>query len=287
MNEQQTERLLALLGAIADSLGRLAGERDGESAPDWEFPIESYAGFDWVSHGAQVIATDSDGPTVVQWGGKNFKRRSPDNAFDPAIWFSHCIGKTEDGRNEYVRLVTFRKFKEDDVQPLGRKAERYVAQPPPAATLPSTGSVRACTAPNPQNTPDAMAQMFDGLPSASAELPPYTPPAPQIGPKVSQGAVPDTATRGHGDTGAKPANGSARRSATLGVGKVGGEFRNWAQGFAARNPQYWIGRTEDVDMYHILMSVGSFGIERIENENLAEVIALLEDHVRAPAPVPA
>lgn len=287
MNEQQTERLLALLGAIADSLGRLAGERDGESAPDWVFPIENYAGFDWVAHGAQVIATDGDGPTVVQWGGKNFKRRSPDNAFDPAIWFSHCIGKTEDGRNEYVRLVTFRKFKEDDVQPLGRKAERYVSPPPPAATLPSTGLVRAYTAPNPPNTPDAMAQMFDGLPSASAGLPPYTPPAPQIGPQVSRGATPDPGTRGPGDAGTSPGNGINRRQATLGVGKVGGEFRNWARDFAARNPRYRIGKTEDVDMYHILMSVGSFGIERIESENLAEVIALLEDHVRAPVQAPA
>lgn len=276
MNEQQTERLLALVGSIADSLSRLAGERDGESAPDWEFPIESYAGFDWVAHGAQVIARDGDGPTVVQWGGKNFKRRSPDNAFDPAIWFSHCIGKTEDGRNEYVRLVTFRKFKDDDVQPLGRKAERYVSQLP-AATMPYTASVQSCTAPNPPNTPAAMAQMFDGLPSASAGLPPYTPPPPQIGPKVSRGATPDPA----------PANGRKTRSATLGVGKVGGEFRNWAQDFAARNPHYRIGRTADVDMYHLLQSVGSFGIERIESENLTEVIALLEDHVRAPAPVPA
>lgn len=286
MNEQQTERLLALLGSIADSLGRLAGERDGESAPDWEFPIENYANFDWVAHGAQVIAHDGDGPTVVQWGGKNFKRRAPDNAFDPAIWFSHCIGKTDDGRNEYVRLVTFRKFKEDDVQPLGRKAERYVQgtgdrlqesgppMGPPAATLPYTASVQPCTAPNPANVIMDMDQMFDVLPSASVGLPTYTPPTPQSGPKVSGGAMPDTG---------KAANGVNRRSATLGVGKVGGEFRNWACEFAARNPQYRIGKTEDVDMYHILMSVGSFGIARIESENLAEVIALLEDHVRAPA----
>lgn len=286
MNEQQTERLLSLLGSIADSLSRLAGERDGEGAPDWEFPIESYASFDWVAHGAQVIASDGDGPTVVQWGGKNFKRRSPDNAFDPAIWFSHCIGKTEDGRNEYVRLVTFRKFKDDDVQPLGRKAERYVSAAPPAATMPQTASVRACTAPALSDTPAAMVQMFDSLPSASAGLPPYTPPAPQIGPQVSKGATPDAGTRGRGDAETR-GEGVNQRQAALGVGKVGGEFRIWAREFAERNPQYRIGKTEDVDMYHILRSVGSFGIERIESENLAEVIALLEDHVRAPAPVPA
>ena len=71
----------------------------------------------------------------------------------------------------------------------------------------------------------------------------------QIGPKVSKGAAPDPA----------PANGRKRqRQAALGAARWAASSATGRSGFAARNPQYRIGKTEDVDMYHLLLSVGSF-----------------------------
>lgn len=309
MNDQHIERLLGLLGSIAGSLSAMAGAQDGDAAPDLTFPIDTYQSFDWAGIGAQVIAKDSDGPSVVMWNGKNFKRRAPDNAFDPAIWFSHCIGKTEDGRNEYIRLVTFKQFKDDDIQPLGRRAERALQSPPRAATVTSV-----TTAQPPAETPALASQPatrhaedvedagWNAMPSAGAALPPAPPKTTRpIGPQVSAGAAPHTnpdicptcdkpwryenpacpAHRAPAITPAPPERATAvrpaARQATIG-GTVNADFRNWAKDFAYRHPQYQIRATGDVDMYHILMTIGAFGIALIDDANLAAVKTKLEEH---------
>lgn len=78
-----------------------------------------------------------------------------------------------------------------------------------------------------------------------------------------------------------PAGGNgkpAARQAALTAGKTAGLFKNWARDFAQRYPRYKLRGSEDADLYHLLMTVGSFGIADITAENLADVQARLEAH---------
>src|SRR5512146_1388241 len=85
-----------LLGAIAANLATLtAGDADPNRAPNLQADLAGLREYDWEAIGADVLASDEFGPTVVNWRGQNFKRRAPDNAFDPAVWYSRCIGKVD------------------------------------------------------------------------------------------------------------------------------------------------------------------------------------------------
>jgi DdrB-like protein len=66
-------------------------------APNYQRPLSDYPGFNWPSIGATVLKEDHDGATAVEWNGQVFTRRSPNNKFDAAIWFSRCTGKDADG----------------------------------------------------------------------------------------------------------------------------------------------------------------------------------------------
>jgi hypothetical protein len=66
-------------------------------APNYRRPLSDYRDFDWASIGAIVLKEDGDGATEVEWNGQAFTRRSPENKFDAAIWFSRCVGKDADG----------------------------------------------------------------------------------------------------------------------------------------------------------------------------------------------
>ncbi|MGF1490600.1 MAG: single-stranded DNA-binding protein [Prochloraceae cyanobacterium] len=81
--------------------------------PDYQKNLADYQNFDWSSIGAKVIVKDSDGVSSVEWGGKIYKRRSPDNKFTPAIWFSRHDGE------QYQKLITFKKI--DPAEPISRK----------------------------------------------------------------------------------------------------------------------------------------------------------------------
>lgn len=334
-----------------------AGEQDPNDAPDIEMPLETFAGFDWSSISAEVVARDEFGPSILSFGGKAFKRRSPDNAYDPAVWFSRCVGKDEAGKNQYVRLITFRPMS-DKVEPMGRKVERAVAQataahPQPApqsSNAPAKDVPAARPAVPPQPDPAAVAAThvesdaaFEALPPAPRVSPPPKP-APHIGPKVSGGAladeepelptwcewcqeapalpgVPCDACRRLGATAenrpgpfsgatqpAQPAlqpatppaatatrsdqatdncrlcgldhghdESAVKRQATLSLpGAAGARWRDWARDFAHRFPHYRLGRGEDVDMYHILLTVAHLRRPTITIDNLDEVIARLE-----------
>ena len=49
-----------------------------------------------------------------------------DNAYGAVIFFSRCIGKAEDGSNQYERLITFEPLSELKVEPISRKAEQVI-----------------------------------------------------------------------------------------------------------------------------------------------------------------
>jgi hypothetical protein len=59
--------------------------------------LSEYPTFDWPSIGATVLNRDDDGVTAVEWNGQVFTRRSPNNKFDAAVWFSRHLGQDSDG----------------------------------------------------------------------------------------------------------------------------------------------------------------------------------------------
>ena len=81
--------------------------------PEIERSLSEYKNFDWKAIGARVIEIDTDGVALVEWRGKIYKRRSPDNKFSPAIWYSRKEG------DSYKKLITFKDF--GSIEPLGRK----------------------------------------------------------------------------------------------------------------------------------------------------------------------
>lgn len=127
------------LARIADALESIA-HAGRPPAPNYTRPIEAFSGFDWASINARVIKADPDGPTHVEWGGETWTRRSPVNKFGPSIWYSRAQGKDDDGNVIYLRLITFKEFKDSD--PLAPGVEklltRSAAEPARAAQTPAT-----------------------------------------------------------------------------------------------------------------------------------------------------
>lgn len=123
--EIQHRQMLAL-ERLADTLTRLAPQNT--QAPNYQHPLESFASFDWGSIGATVTRSDRCGAAVVSWQGSLFVRRSPSNKFDPAIWFSRCTGKDDNGSNQYERLVTFKPVSRIEVEPVPDKVRSFVGQ---------------------------------------------------------------------------------------------------------------------------------------------------------------
>jgi hypothetical protein len=95
-----------------------------KTAPNYQRSLQSFKNFDWASIDAEVEQSDAQGATVVSWAGQLYTRRSPVNKFDPAIWFSRCVGKGEDGANQYERLITFKSVGE--VEPISPKVNRLM-----------------------------------------------------------------------------------------------------------------------------------------------------------------
>jgi hypothetical protein len=93
-------------------------------APNYQRPLSEYANFDWSSIGAAVLTRDKDGVTAVEWNGQVFKRRSPSNKYDAAIFFSRCLGKDAAGNNQYARLIKFTPAAE--AEPISDKAKKAI-----------------------------------------------------------------------------------------------------------------------------------------------------------------
>ena len=137
------------LARVADALEIIARNTAPE-APNYQRPIGEYASFDWDSIGAEITDRDDDGPTVVSWGDFTWLRRSPQNKFAEAIWFSRPIGKNADGQVRYARLITFKTASE--AEPIPAKVARAVeagaeaphnAPPAPAPSQPAPAPQRA------------------------------------------------------------------------------------------------------------------------------------------------
>jgi len=139
------------------------------------------------------------------------------------------------------------------------------AQPPKPQPAPTQAPTQAPTGPS------AAEQDFASWPSAAdgLKIPPIEPKGghqPQIG-RSAKPADPAPV---------QPAN---RRPANIGPGAVGARFREWAKTFAARYPHYRIGKSEDPDLYHILISTASLtGVDTVTEENMLQVIETLEQH---------
>lgn len=93
-----------------------------QKAPNYQLDLSKYGEFDWAGIGATIEHRDRDGVAVVTWRGHQYLRRSAQNKFKPAIWFSRAIGKDENGENQYERLITFKQLAE--VEPLPEKVRR-------------------------------------------------------------------------------------------------------------------------------------------------------------------
>jgi multisubunit Na+/H+ antiporter MnhB subunit len=68
--------------------------------------------------------------TLVEYRGKTYKRRSPENKFGAAIWFSRSVGKDEEGQNQYEKFITFKEMA--PAEPLSRAAEAKTRAGKPA-----------------------------------------------------------------------------------------------------------------------------------------------------------
>src|SRR5215510_8389216 len=87
--------IAASLRSIESHLRQMAVSSN--PAPNYQRPLSEYPTFDWPSIGATVLNQDDDGATSVEWSGQVFTRRSPNNKFDAAVWFSRHLGQDSDG----------------------------------------------------------------------------------------------------------------------------------------------------------------------------------------------
>ncbi len=131
MNEKQIETVIGLLSRIAIALESQVRAL-GPIEPNLVRPLSEYAAFDWSSIGARVVQSDpSDpsGPTHVEHDGALYTRRSPQNKYGAAIWFSRSVGRDEEGGTQYIRLITFKPLGDADPLPASVKREMAYTLP--------------------------------------------------------------------------------------------------------------------------------------------------------------
>lgn len=119
IQERQTIALEKIANLLQQQLPR-------QPAPNYQAVLEKFQQFDWSSIGAIVELKDNYGTAKVYWNGQLYQRRSPENAYGAVIYFSRCVGKSDDGTNQYERLITFKPAKEISVNPISRKAEELI-----------------------------------------------------------------------------------------------------------------------------------------------------------------
>jgi hypothetical protein len=113
-------------------------------APNFHKPLAEYWTFDWSLIGAIPRSSDQEGVTSVEWNGRLFTRRSPQNKFQESVWFSRAIGRDELGNNKYEKLITFKNAGE--AEELGSKVKK--AAPPVAEPSAASQSAPAKTVVN-------------------------------------------------------------------------------------------------------------------------------------------
>jgi hypothetical protein len=124
VNEQNEilRMIAASLQGVESHLRQMAVSSN--PAPNYQRPLSEYPIFDWPSIGATVLNRDEDGVTAVEWNGQVFTRRSPNNKFDAAVWFSRHLGQDADGNKRYARLIVFRAL--SDAEPIAAKAKKAI-----------------------------------------------------------------------------------------------------------------------------------------------------------------
>jgi hypothetical protein len=120
--EQRTAIALEKIAQILEQ------SRPRSAPPNYQALLETWHDYDWSKISAEIELTDNFGVASVIWQGERYKRRSPSNAYDTAIFFSRCVGKDHDGKNQYERLITFKPFTALNVEPISRKAENIINQ---------------------------------------------------------------------------------------------------------------------------------------------------------------
>lgn len=149
------ERLLNLLALIAKNSQRIADSLDllalaaAPKAPNYQRPLAEFRDFDWESINAEVLVTDKHGVAQIKWNGYIFTRRNPSNNFGEAIFFTRPDGKDAEGRNRYVRLITFKDPAKARSIPEETK-EKLESAPAPASSngkpTPASQDIKAMTA---------------------------------------------------------------------------------------------------------------------------------------------
>jgi len=124
VNEQNEilRMIAASLQGVESHLRQMAVSSN--PAPNYQRPLSEYPIFDWPSIGATVLNRDEDGVTAVEWNGQVFTRRSPNNKFDAAVWFSRHLGQDADDNKRYARLIVFRAL--SDAEPIAAKAKKGI-----------------------------------------------------------------------------------------------------------------------------------------------------------------
>lgn len=113
MSNERNDEALGQLAATTELLRVISYQLDrlivqtAPLGPDYRRPLAAFKGFDFSSIGADVIASDGQGVSAVEWNGHQFTRRSAGGKYGDAIWFSRAVGK-QDGETQYVRLVAFK-----------------------------------------------------------------------------------------------------------------------------------------------------------------------------------
>lgn len=176
MNELQITAMLQQLARIADALEKMAAG-GMPAAPDYQKPMEEYAGFDWSSINATVVASDADGPSHIEHAGYLYQRRSPKNKYEPAIWYSRSAGRDEAGETVYQRLITFRTMKTADPLPAALGAQVHNQAPRPAPAAPAAPASQAARPPAaaPKPGPASQAARLPGTTPRAADKEPAGP----------------------------------------------------------------------------------------------------------------
>lgn len=106
---QWLQRNTMALEAIRDTLTAIRQSIMTDHVPNYQHDLAAFSRFDWSSIAATVVERDRYGVSAVSWGGHEYKRRSPQNKFADAIWFSRCTGSGDNGEKVYQRLITFKR----------------------------------------------------------------------------------------------------------------------------------------------------------------------------------
>lgn len=123
---QWLQRNTMALEVIANQLQLIRQQlMSSDHVPNYQYDLAAFPSFNWESIGATVTSGDRYGAAAVTWGGHTYIRRSPQNKFESAIWFSRSTGKGENGENVYQRLITFKKGS-SKAEPLPERVSRYI-----------------------------------------------------------------------------------------------------------------------------------------------------------------